>query len=384
MNILYYISGHGFGHAVRQSEVMRAFHKRIPGLVTQVRCSNAHPVMHTLFSQAKSISHSPIDFEVKETECTLNLDYEKTILGLDQLFNEKQKLLEQETAFVKQSGADLLIADIPFLCGEVAERAQIPLFGIGNFTWDWIFEPALATHPTGKKLLSMMREGYSQFETYFKLPFSHEAPFFNSVVGTPLLTRISQLSKEDARPKVAISKEEKRPVVLIAVREAISLELFKDTLKKSQDFLFVSPDAYPFQADNLISNVRLDPKFRFTELLQSADIVLGKLGYGLVSESIAAQKKLLFPERLGFRETALLKQGVETFIPSLEISNSDFFSGAWADSLNTLHAKNAPYRTVDCNGAQFIVDTVLTKLQNPSLLPLKSRAAEPSTHSVNS
>ena len=33
------------------------------------------------------------------------------------------------------------MADIPFLAGDIAAAAGIPIIAITNFTWDWIYEP---------------------------------------------------------------------------------------------------------------------------------------------------------------------------------------------------------------------------------------------------
>ena len=49
-------------------------------------------------------------------------------------------LIATEAAYLRESGARVVVADIPPLAVAAARAAGIPSVVIGNFTWDWIYE----------------------------------------------------------------------------------------------------------------------------------------------------------------------------------------------------------------------------------------------------
>lgn len=70
--------------------------------------------------------------------------------------------------------------------------------------------------------------------------------------------------------------------------------------------------------------------------IEAADCILGKIGYGAVSECLAHQKPFVFVRRDFFNEEPFLRKQLEVHNMAVEIKRRDFLQGNWQPFL--LHA----------------------------------------------
>jgi L-arabinokinase len=85
--------------------------------------------------------------------------------------------------------------------------------------------------------------------------------------------------------------------------------------------------------------VKKDLSFRYADLTASADLVLGKLGYGLVAECLSLGKPILFLGRNGFSEFAMLKDVLEKRGMGREIPLQRFLAMDLAAELEALTSR---------------------------------------------
>jgi L-arabinokinase len=69
------------------------------------------------------------------------------------------------------------------------------------------------------------------------------------------------------------------------------------------------------------------------DLVAASDVVMGKIGYGSVSECLSAEKPLVFVRRDHFNEEPFLRVLLQQCGGALEISKADLVSGNWAPYL---------------------------------------------------
>jgi UDP-N-acetylglucosamine:LPS N-acetylglucosamine transferase len=72
------------------------------------------------------------------------------------------------------------------------------------------------------------------------------------------------------------------------------------------------------------------------DLVQAADVVVGKLGYSTVAETYQARAAMAFVSRPQFRESAVLADFVRRTAPSVEITEAVFNDGSWLDAVDRL------------------------------------------------
>jgi hypothetical protein len=175
--VLYYVSGHGYGHATRAGEVIREVANRRPGwtiYVTTTAGGQFFPIGPSVLLRRPT---HDIDAGVAELD-TLTVDAAATLTRVETLHRHSDWIVAAEASFVRREGIDLIVADIPWLAGYVADAGGIPCLGVGNFTWDWIYESYLLDDSRWVPLLEWIRGGYARTRTYLRLPFGHPVSMF--------------------------------------------------------------------------------------------------------------------------------------------------------------------------------------------------------------
>jgi hypothetical protein len=317
VTIVFYISGHGFGHAVRMGEVMRALHSMRPGWRLLAR-TQAPRSMLPEFIEYESIE---IDSGVVEREAGVIVDEAATTHRLRSFLERWDEIVAAETAFVRDQRVRLIVADIPPIAGDIAHASGVPCVAITNFTWDWIHEPYARAY------LGPLEAAYSRIGTLLRLPFAQSSRLegFRSIIDVPLIARTST-----AAP-VPHSKRR----ALLGSRAQVSAEALALASASAPQFEFVVPA----------------PHDNFPDVLASCDVVIAKLGFSMVAECIAARKPLLYPPRQGFREESLLQHNLARHIPALAIPLPDFYGGHWAPYLQELSALPAVTSSLRTDGA---------------------------------
>src|SRR5882672_1676860 len=159
--IAYYITGHGFGHARRSVEVVREL-LRLRQDVTVYFRTTANPAIFEELSGSK-IQLERVELDPGAIEKDLfTIDHEATIAAARAALARREQMNAREVSFLWGEKIELILSDIPFLAGNIAEAAGIPIIGITNFTWDWIYEPFFGSH---RDLLKEIQNSYKKMPT---------------------------------------------------------------------------------------------------------------------------------------------------------------------------------------------------------------------------
>src|SRR5262245_59695569 len=152
-----YISGHGFGHATRVGEVLRALRERQPHLPLTVVTSAPRELL------ARSI---PGPFELRTVACDVGL-VQKDALVIDEAATADRcrafaegwdALVAGESARLRAAGVRVVLGDIPPLAFVAAARAELPSLGLANFSWDWIYGHLAARQPSLREAAAAVAE----------------------------------------------------------------------------------------------------------------------------------------------------------------------------------------------------------------------------------
>jgi len=130
--ILYYISGHGFGHAVRAQQVIRALSALRPNLRLHIRTTAPQWIFHNP-SAAIDYSHQAIDAGLVQAD-SLDMDLTATMAACRAIYANPQPLIDQELDFIATKEIELVVSDTPPLAFEIAAQASVPSVSITNFT----------------------------------------------------------------------------------------------------------------------------------------------------------------------------------------------------------------------------------------------------------
>jgi L-arabinokinase len=341
--IAFYISGHGFGHASRDVELIRTLHALRPDVRLVARTS----VPRWLFTP----SAAPVDVQALETDTgitqvdSLTLDEDETARLAAAFFASFDRRVAIEAEWLRGVGADLVVADIPPLAFAAAARAGVPSIAVGNFTWDWIYSIYPAFDRVAPDVIPAIRRAYATAGHALRLPLHGGfEPMAAVLRDIPFIARRSTRDPADTRRQLGITGD--LPVVLPSFG-GYGADLPIDAIRRAGRL-------------TLIDVVREPPAgLLYQDLVAAADVVVTKPGYGIVSECVANDTALLYTSRGRFIEYDVFVEEMPALVRCRHISQDDLLAGRWTDAIEALLAQPSPSPQPAINGADVAARHIL-------------------------
>jgi len=335
--IAYYITGHGFGHARRSVEVVKELLRLRPDLRVHFRTTANPAIFQELPASNVPLARVELDPGAIEKDL-FTIDHEATVKAVRAAMGRREQVVASEVAFLKQQKIQLILCDIPFIAGDIGVAASVPIIGITNFTWDWIYEPFFGSHGD---LLREIQNSYRKISTLLKIPFGGRTDWFRQVIDIPLIASAPRASSLDRHSRR----------VLISLRGGITAESLIRAATSAPDYEFLSTTNVPSNPPKNLLHFPITRSLTFSDLLAASSVVLSKLGYGIVADCLAARKPILWPRRSGFREDEVTLAEASPYLPMLEIPHEELFAGNWKPYLDQLLEMKMPEANLPTNGA---------------------------------
>ena len=352
MNLCFYITGHGYGHAVRCIEIMRTLFQIYPSTHIRVRTAAPHWLFSPLRDQSFQYDYALLDVGALQKN-SFSVDKKKTLQSYADLLKNKDSIVEKEIAFLKGENIDLVISDITPLAFDAAKECHIPAFAVGNFSWDWINKDWLDEHVDYRYVIDDIENSYRKADGLFRLPFYGDMKIFKSIVDVPLVVRKARLTAEQVRKRLNFPADKK--CILLALRDN-DLDVVDWTRAATiAEYCFVSTSK-KYTGGNIHSIE--EGVLPFEEVLNACDAVLSKPGYGIVSDCIGNQKRILYIPRQDFVEDVILRKNLQVYSTCEEMTVECYEKSDWALKLEALIKKPAHWPPIETTGSKQIADNI--------------------------
>jgi len=358
--IIYYITGHGYGHSTRSIEWIKTLLKKKSDLFFHIRTDAPKWLFELNLDLNYQFHNVKLDVGAVQ-ETSFHIDMKKTFEEVDRLYQQKAEIVKRERAFAAQAGANLIIADIPPLAFDIAKAAGIPGIGLANFSWDWIYQDYMDVIPEFDSLVQQIRSSYNKADLLLRLPFYGDMSAFSKIVDIALIARKAELSKERVLQLLEIEPRKRDTLILLAFRANDLKEVDFAKIASLHGFKFITLGL----SKTYKNCINIPANFiRFPNLLNACDAAISKPGYGLVAEIIANQTPLLYTSRTDFVEYEVLVQGLKEYAVAKELPREVFFAGSWQQPLEALLQQTSDWKRIELNGAEIAADEVLAILNN--------------------
>jgi Glycosyl transferase family 1 len=355
-SILYYITGHGYGHAVRSNQVIRHLQKIAPDLKIHVRTTAPQWLI-----QGRIIpSRQTLDIGIVQKD-SLDMDLEGTLLACQALHHNLPGVIQQEIDFVREHQIRLIVGDIPPPCFEIAARAAIPSVAIGNFTWGEIYRAYSKNYPGFLPLIAEMEDFHREATLALTLPYPCGVDVFPRRQPIPWITRTSSLTREQAR--IAFGLPPSAIIVLLSFGGLGLKRIAWRKLKELSGFFFVTTG----DIEQEIDNVRFLPEAqrKYEDLVQAVDVVVTKPGYGIVADVISHRVPALYTDRGDFSEYPYLVQALNECATAEFIPQDELLSGNMESYLHRLLNKEQNWPIAPLDGARIAAEKILALIEAP-------------------
>jgi L-arabinokinase len=377
--IVFYISGHGLGHAARAVEVINAILARRPETRVGVRTSAPRWLFDLTVKGKVTFGTLECDTGVVQVDA-LTLDEADSIRRASAFHSDLVTRAASETRVLRELGAGIIVGDIPPLAFAVGAAAGIPSIALGNFSWDWIYAdyPRVRLAPS---LLPAIRTAHSKASMALRLPMAGGFENFSNVKDIPFIARHAGKTREEVAKILKLPTE--KPIVLVSFGGYGLPGLDTEPLSKFKKYTVVQVENVPLTrarkgeaaAERKGSYITVneeamyDAGVRYEDLVGAAAAVVTKPGYGIIADSIANDTALLYTSRGHFPEYDVLVEEMPKYLRSAFISHDDLFAGKWESALDKLLAQSKPKKKPETNGADVAADILLKALDKPPKKP---------------
>jgi L-arabinokinase len=295
-----------------------------------------------------SLRCAAVDFGLVQSD-PRNFSLAATARKLKALAAGAEHIIARERVFLCRERADALWCDIPFIPFEAAAREGVPAVGMGNFSWDWIYGYYAGADPVFAEAADLARGMYSHALMYFELPHSPPPSAFPRRERIPLVARAPRFPRAEARRLLGIADGE--CAVLLGFSE---LRLGGDArarlaaIARNCAIRYIVPA--PMRLD--LQNAIIPDVPDFTALVSASDLIVTKLGYGIVCDAIQCRVPLVYTERGDFPELPYLEALVRETVGGVFLSRADFESGAWGEALQAAPGRGEPRAPYPLDGAE--------------------------------
>ncbi|MFO0944948.1 MAG: hypothetical protein U1D30_03220 [Planctomycetota bacterium] len=317
MSIGYYITAHGYGHAVRSLAVINAIPADVPvTIVTRVPAS----FLKEELKRPATIRAESFDCGAVQHDA-LRVDPRRTLESYAAIHERNQARIDDEVAFVQSQGIQVLAFDAPSFAARVAEKAGIPSVLVSNFSWSDIYADYVQEHPPFRPLLDAMKEEYAAATGALRLPFALPMPDIRQQREGELVCRPCR----DLREEIAAHHQvdiEARWVLLYVGQGESGFDWRR--LERSDTVFFLLGQDPPMGSRVVSADAA---RFGGQNLIASCDMVMAKPGYGIVADCVASGTPLVYTPRHDFAEFLPLHEGLSEWGLGLCVAADSFFRG---------------------------------------------------------
>lgn len=358
--IAFFISGHGFGHASRQIEIINALACR-DGILIRTAAPR------WLFDRTL---RTPVTFLPGETDTgivqidSLRLDEAATAVAAREFYATFPQRVDAEAALLRAHDVRLVIADAPPLACAAAAAAGLPSIVISNFTWDWIYEGyAGLFQDTAPDVLPLIREAYAQTTAGWRLPMGGGFATFESVIDLPFVARHATKPRDEVL--AAFDLPSSRPLVLSSFGGYGVRDLDLHALDCLDTWTAVitgrtRPSSLPEHVAFVDERHLYERGMRYEDLVAAVDVVATKPGYGIISECIANDTAILYTSRGSFPEYDVMVHQMPQYLRCAYIDQDSLLAGRWRRALEEGMTSPPPCQRAATNGAEVVAQKLRT------------------------
>ena len=210
---------------------------------------------------------------------------------------------------------------------------------VENFTWDWIYdgygglEPRLARHGAALAALSASADLHVQTEPACR-PVA-------SALAVPPVARRRRGAPAAVRRSLGIP-DQARLVVLTMGGVGWTYRGLAAAERHRRAWFAVPGGAERPRRRGRVVLLPFHSELFHPDLVQAADVVVGKLGYSTVAETYLARAAMAFLSRPHFRESAVLAEFVRRTAPSAEITEAASTTAAGSPQSTVCSTRRGP------------------------------------------
>lgn len=166
-HLLVAISAHGYGHLSQVVPIINSLIRLVPGLRLTLRTNLPDEVLRSRIYGDYKLQTASDDFGLVMFDA-VRVDGESSFTRYAELHHNWHKLVDECAMDLQSSGANLVLADLPYLTLAAAKKVSIPALAICSLNWFDIASNYLPDTPKARNILETMVEAYQGADVFLQ------------------------------------------------------------------------------------------------------------------------------------------------------------------------------------------------------------------------
>ncbi len=350
------VSAHGYGHLTQAIAVAQAMLKHNPQTRLRFQCGLERDIIADKLGTS-GFEHDQRAFDIGLIQPNpLNCDLERTAVAYDHLHDGFVTRVKAEAQNLRDWGADLVIADIPYLSIAAAASAGIDSIGIASLSWDKVISAYFDLNQQApRRWYADTLSAYAETSLAL-LPepalagdcFQHKRPI------PPIAIRGKFLP--ELRPRLGIAKDDQRPLVICSLGGIAATSLPLKQMYQDQRFHWLINVNHVPPGENMHRLASVSD-LRYQDILASAEGLVSKPGYATAVEAAIHQLPMVYTSRGHFPDEPVIMKWLQQNARAFHISEASWLAGEFGDHLQQL-IETPQKPAIHANGAEVAVSLI--------------------------
>jgi hypothetical protein len=367
--VAFYISGHGFGHAIRQIAIIDALRELAPDLTIVVRTSAPEWLFTRTSCGASIILPGETDTGLVQVD-SLRPDVGESVRRARAFLDAFEEHVERERQILLAHATGLVVSDAPPLGCAAAAAAAVPSVVCSNFTWDWIYRE-YAEQPGVDALADQIGRIYALAAGGWRLPIHGGFDTMSRIRDLPFVARHGRadIDRMELRHRLKLPGDRRLALVSFGGYGLDRLPLDRLDCLRDWDVVLTTRGT---PAADLTPGLRTVPEddlyragLKYEDLVRAVDVVITKPGYGIVADCVANGAAMVYTSRGRFAEYRVMVAEMPRYLRCRHLELAAFEAGAWNQALSEVVGLPPPSDRPRTDGAVVAAALIMDALSAP-------------------
>ena len=279
--ILVDISAHGFGHLAQTVPMIEALRSELPQVEFVIRTGVPPRVIEERLGHSICIVPSDFDFGLVMNS-PFDVNRQASFARYAALHRDYEAVVQALASWIRQEGFAGVLSNISYPVIAGAHYAGVPVVAVSSLNWLEMFNHYCGSFEGGDEIAEQIRASYLKASVFCRLLPGTPMPDLRTTVITEPVVRVGTSQRETLLKRLGRNSETR--IVVFAFGGMSGESGPPWSVATNKDCLLFGPESWARERPWTPIDAGGIP---FIDLLASADAVITKPGYGIVSEVAA-------------------------------------------------------------------------------------------------
>ena len=327
MKLLVCISSHGYGHAAQTAAVVNVWMQRQPDTELILRTALPQDWLRIRFDAPFQHIAQSTDFGMA-MDSAVDVRLEESLQRYIDFHAHWEEAVQQEARDLCAIAPDLLLANVPYLPLAGAKVAGIKAVALCSLNWADILASYAAGFPHLSEVIAQIRAAYQGANAFICCTPAMPMTELQNQRRVGPIARIGVNKRAEIIQQFSLSENAR--LVLVAPG-GLPMELPVDQWPKTENLVWLVQSNWKLSGPNIISLEQIP--YAFIDVLASVDVLVGKPGYGSVSEAVCNGIPFIYLKRGDWPEEPYLLDWLHRHGRGHSVERAAFYAGDFLQAI---------------------------------------------------